>query len=205
MNVTSNVTVRSGLVMLALWAVPLVDAQATDSTHAVPVLTLIDAVAKKTGKHFVVDPRVNTDVTLVETDPASIDYGQFLTILQVNGLAAVDGDGLVRVVPDAVVRYLSLPIASAKEDLPDAAYVTKVIHVRSVPAAQVVPLLRPLLPQQAHFAAFPCTNDLLIVDTVGNVKRIEALVQSLDTGAPFKPGNCAAQMETSGESKHRER
>lgn len=202
MNVTSNVIVHCGLVVLALFAVPLASAQSTDSARAIPVRTLIDAMAKKTGKHFVVDPRVNVDVTLIGSDAASVDYGQFLTILQVNGLAAIDGDGLVRVVPDAVVRYLSVPIAAGKEDLPDAAYITKVIHVRSVPAAQVVPLLRPLLPQQAHFVAFPCTNDLVIVDTVGNVKRIEALVQSLDTGTPFKPGNCAVQSKISGESEH---
>jgi general secretion pathway protein D len=63
-----------------------------------------------------------------------------------------------------------------------------------MPAAQLVPLLRPLLPQQAHLVAVPCTNVLLIADTFGNVQRIEKLVRVLDVaGEPYKPEKCGIQ------------
>jgi general secretion pathway protein D len=174
---------------------------AASREHSVPVEALVAAMAKKTGKTFVVDPRVNSDATLIGENPASIDYAQFLAILQVNGYAAVENGGLVRVVPDAAVRYLSVPIVTGREAHPDAEYITKIISVKNTPAALLVPVLRPLMPQQAHFVAVVCTNDLVIVDTAGNIKRIEALVQALDKGEPFKPADCAARPAVAGEPK----
>jgi len=58
--------------------------------------------------------------------------------------------------------------------------VTHQVRLQPVPAAQLVPILRPLLPQAAHLAALPDQNALLIVDRFGNVKRVVALVRELD-------------------------
>jgi hypothetical protein len=41
-----------------------------------------------------------------------------------------------------------------------------------------------------HLVAFPCTNMLVLVDTFGNVQRIEKLLQTLDVGGPFTPPKC---------------
>lgn len=163
----------------------------TSQENSIPITSLISTVAKKSGKKFVIDPRVRSDVVLIEQRAAAISYEDFLTVLQTHGFAAVETGNLVRIVPDAVVRQLSLPIVRGKEKHFDAEYVTKVVRVRSVPAAMLVPMLRPLLPQQAHLAAAVCSNDLVIVDTAGNVKRIEALVHALDQGSePYTPEHC---------------
>jgi type II secretory pathway component GspD/PulD (secretin) len=194
-----NVIVHGCAALSILLATDAVLAQAPPATRAaadgdsIPITTLISTVAKRTGKKFVVDPRVRSDVMLIGESPASISYEDFLTVMQVHGFAVVEGDDLVRVVPDAVVRQLSLPITQGKEKRFDAEYVTKVVAVRNTPAAMLVPMLRPLLPQQAHLAAAVCSNDLIIVDTVANVKRIESLVQALDKGEPFKADKCAPQ------------
>ncbi|HKE95142.1 MAG TPA: secretin N-terminal domain-containing protein, partial [Povalibacter sp.] len=175
-------------------------ASSASGDHSVPVVTLIAAMAKKTGKKFVVDPRVNSNVTLIEESPASIDYAEFLAILQVNGYAAVEDAGLVRVVPDVMARQLASPIVTGKQTGAGSEYVSKVIAVHNIPAGLLVPILRPLLPQQAHLVAATCTNDLLIVDTASNVKRIETLVQSLDKGEPIQTPNCAS-LPSKSESK----
>jgi general secretion pathway protein D len=96
------------------------------------------------------------------------------------------------VIPDAIVRQLPVPLVTGKQTRPQAEYVTKVIAVKSVPAAHLVPILRPMLPQQAHLVALPCTNSLIIVDTFGNIRRLEELVQSLDRGEPYEPPKCQA-------------
>lgn len=167
----------------------------TASDGTVPITTLISDAAKRTGKKFIVDPRVRADVTLIQRGEDSLSYADLLTVLQVHGFAAIEGEGFVRVVPDASVRQLALPLVGDKDKRPDGEYVTKVISVRTTPAAMLVPTLRPLLPQYAHLAASVCTNDLIIVDSVANVRRIESLVESLDKGEPFKPRDCA-QVET---------
>ncbi len=164
------------------------------SGGGVPLTQLIAAVAKKTGKKFVLDPRARADVNLIGQNPASVSYGDLMTILQVYGFAAVDSGGYVQVVPSATVRTMAVPQVSsqmlAKENLPDAEYVTSVIHVKSVPAAQLVPILRPLLVQQGHLAAEICSNSLLIVETLSNVRRIDTLVRSLETAEQYKPQSC---------------
>jgi general secretion pathway protein D len=157
----------------------------------ISVSRLISIVAATSGKRFVIDPRVRADVTLVGQDPSSVGYADLLMILQVHGFAAVEGGGYVRVVPDAVVRALPVPVVSGDASRPDAEYVSKTIPVGTMPAAMLVPLLRPLVPQQGHLAAIPCgSNILIIVDTAANVGRIEAMVRAIDTGERYEPAPC---------------
>jgi len=160
----------------------------------VPIETLVRDVAKKTGKRFVIDPRVHGTVQLIGEEPANVTYSEFLTMLQVEGFTAVESGGLVRVIPEFIVRQSAPPLVSGTASFPDAQYVEAVIPVQRIPVATLVPILRPLLPQQAHLAAAICSNSLLIVDTFANVRRIESLVAVLDTGDVYKAERCSAAV-----------
>ncbi|MFC4314519.1 secretin N-terminal domain-containing protein [Steroidobacter flavus] len=180
--------------VLALLTAPHAHAQTTTppARDAVEIDRIIAGTAKKTGKKFLVDPRVRAQVTLVGLDPDNLDYPTFLSVLQMHGFAAFDDGKYIRVVPDASARQQPIPLLTGNGSYADAEYVSRVISVKNVPAAMLVPLLRPLLPQQAHMVAFPCTNTLLLVDTFANVKRVEKIISSFDTGEPFKPEKCGA-------------
>ncbi len=156
----------------------------------VPILTILKAVAKKTGKKIIVDSRIRGNVQLLGEDVSNVTYSDLLTILQIQGLTAVEGGGFLRVIPDAIVRQSALPLIVGTATYPDAQYVTAVIPVHTIPAASLVPVLRPLLPQQAHFAAASCANAVLMVDTYANIRRIESLIAALDTGDPYKAAGC---------------
>ena len=168
------------------------EASAAPREGAVPLANLIAAVAKRTSKTFIVDPRVQGEAVLIGGDPAKVDYAELLSVLQVHGFAVVSSGDVVRVIPEANVRQQPLAYVTGKESHPDAEYVTKTFTLKNVPAVQLVPLLRPLLPQQGHLVAFPCINTLMIVDTFGNVQRIAKLVQALDVGGPYTPPSCNA-------------
>jgi general secretion pathway protein D len=160
------------------------------------VTELISAVAAKTGKKFIVEPRVQAEITLLGQEPSSVTIADLATILQVYGFALFEGGGYVRVVPDPVARLMPTPVISANEKRADGEYVTRVIKVKSMPAVQLVPLLRPIIPQNGHLVAVPCTNVLMVVDTFANVRRLESVVQSLDTGGePYQPEKCEAPRE----------
>jgi type II secretory pathway component GspD/PulD (secretin) len=167
-------------------------ASLTHAGNGVPLSHLVATVAKKTGKKFVIDPRVLGDADIVGQDASNISYDDLLVILRIYGVTAVEYGGYVNVVPDAGVRQLPLHQVSGKETRPDAEFVSKVITVKSVPATQLVPLLRPMLPQSAHLVALPCVNKLLIVDTFTKVQRIQAIIDALDTGEPYTPEKCSA-------------
>ena len=157
---------------------PIEDEHAAISTGSeeagAPILTFLKAVAKKTGKKIIVDSRVRGNVQLLGEDVSNVTYSDLLTILQIQGFTAVEGGGFLRVIPDAIVRQSSLPLVVGTTTYPDAQYVSAVIAVHRMPAASLVPVLRPLLPQQAHLAAVTCSNAILMVDTFANVRRIES-------------------------------
>lgn len=178
--------------VLALLAVPQAQAQTPTPPErdAVNIEQIIASTAKKTGKKFLIDPRVRAQVTLVGLDPDNLDYPTLLSVLQLHGFAAFDDGKYVRVVPDSNARQQAMPLMTGDRSYANAEYVSRVINVKSVPVAMLVPLLRPLLPQQAHMVALPCTNALLLVDTFDNVKRLEGIVNSLDRGEPFHPEKC---------------
>jgi len=189
--------VCAGVVCLALLTPGITLAQIASVSEpaqegAVPLARLIATVAKKTSKRFIVDPRVRADVLLVGQDPASVTYADLLEILHVHAFAAIEGGGYIRVIPDASVRWEGLPVISGKDSHVDAEWVSKVIQVHNTPAVQLVPLLRPILPQQAHLVAYPCANVLVILGTVANVRQIEALLPALDVGQPYKADKCEA-------------
>lgn len=160
----------------------------------VPLGSLITTVSKSTGMKFILDPRVRAEVTLVGEDPSSVTYDELLTILSTYGFVAVKTGGYVVVAPDADTRTEPLPFVSGNEKLPDDEAVTAVIHVKSFPAGWLVPILRPLVPQWGHFAAMPCSNDLVIVERFASVLRMETIIKAMDTGAPIKVPSCIVPM-----------
>jgi general secretion pathway protein D len=177
-------------------AVAQSDNSATTRKGSIPVEELIAAVAKRTGKTFIVDPRVQGEAVLIGGEPEKLDYAELLSVLQVHGFAVVERGDVVRVIPEANIRQQPVPYVTGKESHPDAAYVTRTITLKNVPAAQLVPILRPMLPMQGHLVAFPCTNMLMIVDTFGNVQRIEKVVRTLDVGTPYTPPACGTEKQS---------
>ena len=171
-------------------------ASASDAREAgIPIERIIATVAHKTGKKYLLDPRVHAQVQIVGQDPASITYSELLTILQLHGFVAFEGGGYIRVLPDANARQTAQPLMTDGQTYPDAEFVTSVIAVKNVPAAQLVPILRPLIPQYGHLAAYPCSNSMLIADSFANVKRIEAIIKALDVGTPYKPDKCETLIQ----------
>jgi len=164
-------------------------AQESEGWNTVALATVVAAVAKRSGKKFIVDPRVQGDAILFNANPGSLSYDDLLVLLNVHGFTAITTGDYVRVIPEASVRQVALPIADGDKH-PLAEYVTRVIPVKSIPAPMLVPLLRPLIPQQGHLVALPCSNDLILVDTFGNTQRLEQVIKSLDHGQPYVPEKC---------------
>ena len=143
---------------------------------------VIEAVSQVTGRNFIVDPRVRAQVTMLSSTPMSpaAFYEAFLAILQVHGFVAVPSGKVIKILPDANARQLpanDLPntVSSTSDEI-----VTQVIQVRNVSAAQLVPILRPLIPQYGHLAAYPSSNMLIIADRAANVNRMARIIERID-------------------------
>ena len=155
----------------------------------IEITELIMQVAKRTGRQFIVDPRVRGEVPLLGLDPARIDYPQLTAILRINQFVAYESGGLTKVLPDANARQITGPVGnSVNPKTADDEIVAVVVQVKNACAMQLVPLLRPLLPQAAHLAASPQGNALVISDRADNARRVLDLIERLDRLAPDKAG-----------------
>ena len=139
---------------------------------------VIEAVGEVTGRNLLVDPRVTGQVTFLSYTPMSAEafYEAFLATLSVHGFIAVEADDIVRIVPDATARVHPGVAAGTDGDR----IVTQVMQLDNVGAAQLVPILRPLIPQYGHLAAHPGTNTLIIVDRGSNVTRMLTIIERMD-------------------------
>ncbi len=146
------------------------------------IRALISTVSKFTGKNFIIDPRVKAKVTVVSANTLTPEavYEVFLSVLQVHGYAAVPTGSVIKIVPEVNAKQGPLPLSDAKDIYSADELITKIIRLDHVPASQLVPILRPLVPQQGHLAAYNPTNTLIITDHAGNIKRLLKIISSVD-------------------------
>jgi general secretion pathway protein D len=176
--------VKIGWLLLAwlVFVLPLHAETVTLNLKDADISALISTVAEVTKRNFIVDPRVKGKVTVISTRPMNSDevYQVFLSILKVHGFAAVPSGEVIKIVPDVNAKQDSIPTTSVAEPGRGDEMVTRVIQVDNVTAAQLVPILRPLVPQQGHLAAYPATNVLIISDRAGNVERLASIIHRID-------------------------
>ena len=96
-----------------------------------------------------------------------------------HGYAAVPQGDLIKIVPDVNAKQGPVPAYTDDQSASDQ-LVTRVIKVENVPAAQLVPILRPLVPQQGHLAAYAATNTLIVTDRASNIERLSTIISGID-------------------------
>jgi general secretion pathway protein D len=187
MNRVRHLGNRAG--QLILWvalalapAVTFGQATITPNYKDADIQQVIEAVGEITGKNFIIDPRVKAQVTMVSSSPMSAEafYEAFLSILQVYGFVAVPSGEVIKILPDANARQLPGWEGAAEKNRRADDIVTQVVMVKNVAAAQLVPILRPLIPQYGHLAAHPASNMLIISDRAANVERIKTIIRRID-------------------------
>ena len=144
----------------------------------------IEFVADVTETTIVVDPSVKGKVKVISSKPVSKAelYDLFLSILDVHGYTAVRSGAVVRVIPNKNARSAPVDVISGTSVINDE-YVTQVIRLENVSAAKLIPVLRPLVPQQAHMAAYAPSNAIIISDIRANINRLEEIIARMDQSA----------------------
>jgi general secretion pathway protein D len=168
------------LLAAALWASsasaqprpPLQGPQLTPNYREADIRVVADQVQQVIGRPIIIDPRVRAQVTVLSNAPMSPDafYKLFQSALEVHGFVALDSGTAIEIVPDANARF------GEGDD-----YISQAIVLQNIGAAQLVPILRPLLPQSAHLAAHPASNALIVADRPQNIERMMRLIRRMDT------------------------
>lgn len=141
----------------------------------------VTQVSTITGKSFVVDPRVKGNVTVISTASMNSEaiYELFLSVLRVHGYAAVPAGNVTKIVQQVLAKQSSNP-KDFLTDTPSEELVTSVIPVRNSPSADLVKILRPLIPQYGHVAGIESPNVLIISDHAQNIIRLKEIINRID-------------------------
>nr|WP_227671490.1 type II secretion system secretin GspD [Psychrobacter sp. 72-O-c] len=163
----------AGFASAESWKVNLQDAD---------IKAFINEVATITDQNFVLDPRINGNVTVISNRALSRDeiYQLFLSVMQVNGIAAIDSGTTIKLVPDNVAKQSGIAV-DLRGDSVGEALATRVIYLTNTQAAEVLGVIRPLMPQSAHAAAVPGVNALVLSDRAESLNQLTALIRDLDS------------------------
>ncbi|WP_424257356.1 type II secretion system secretin GspD, partial [Castellaniella sp.] len=145
--------------------------------------SVVRALARYTGRNFVVDPRVRGQLTLVSDTPVDADtaYAMLLGALRMQGFAVVEVGGVSRVVPEADAKLLGGTVVSGSEPMHRGELQTRVFSLRYENAADLVPVLRPLVAANNTLAAQEGSNSLVVTDYADNLDRIAQIIARIDT------------------------
>ncbi|WP_290582755.1 type II secretion system secretin GspD [Ketobacter sp.] len=166
---------------VAAWSAPQNAGAWKINMKKADIRTFIEQVSDITGYSFIVDPRVKGEVTVVSNTEMSSDdiFDMFQSVLRIHGYAAVKTGNVVKIVPTQGAKQEDLPLASGS--LGNEKMVTRVIPVENTNATELVPILRPMVPQYGHLAAVSSANALIISDHANNIGRIIEIIKRIDS------------------------
>ena len=149
----------------------------------------IEAVARTmatiTGRNVVVDPRVKGQLTLITeraVTPAAA-FQQFLAALRLQGFTVVESAGLYKVVPEADAKLQGGSVSVSRGGAPGPGggqIVTQIFKLNYENAANLVPVLRPLISPNNTINVNPGNNSLVITDYADNLQRLARIVAAMD-------------------------
>ncbi|MGL6206075.1 MAG: type II secretion system secretin GspD [Giesbergeria sp.] len=149
----------------------------------------IEAVARTmatiTGRNVVVDPRVRGQINLVTEHavPPAKAFDQFLAALRLQGFTVVEASGLYKVVPEADAKLQGGSVSVAQSGASGPAggqIVTQIYRLNHESAANLVPVLRPLISPNNTINVSPGTNALVITDYADNLQRLGKIIAAMD-------------------------
>ncbi|MBS0353212.1 MAG: type II secretion system secretin GspD [Proteobacteria bacterium] len=143
---------------------------------------VIQAISKISGRNFIVDPRVKGTLNIVTARPVArnLTYSILLSALRLQGYAAVEGQGVTKIVPEADAKLHAVPVGKGAGAGGGDRLTTQVFNLKNESASQLVPVIRPLVSPNNTVTAYPGNNSLVVTDYAENIGRIAQIIESID-------------------------
>ncbi|KTC67897.1 type II protein secretion LspD [Legionella birminghamensis] len=150
------------------------------------IRAVIAEVSRVTGKNFIIDPRVQGKISIVSSTPMSDKelYQVFLSMLQISGYAAIPSGDVIKIIPNIDAKTVSSDYEYDLRNPPRGDdMLVEVIPVKYVPSEQLVPVLRPLMPQWSSVSAYAPSNMLILSGRASNIRKLAAIIKQVDSSS----------------------
>ncbi len=146
------------------------------------ILSVINEVSQETGKNFIVDPRVSGKISLISSKPIHGNqvYDVFLSVLGMLGYSAIPSGHYIKIVPNMESGEAATKVATNKSPGRGDEVVVRVVPLENVSATQLMPVLRPMMPQWSNIASYTPGNALILLGRADNLQRIMTVIQEVD-------------------------
>ncbi|KTC78364.1 GspD family T2SS secretin variant LspD [Legionella brunensis] len=150
------------------------------------IRAVIGEVSRITGKNFIIDPRVQGKISIISSTPISDKglYQVFLSVLQISGYAAIPSGNVIKIIPNIDAKTQSPDLLNQLRNPPQGdEMMVAVIPVHYVPSEQLVPVLRPLMPQWSSVSAYAPSNMLILSGRASNIKQMVRIIRQVDSSS----------------------
>ncbi|MBN1506741.1 MAG: hypothetical protein JW955_07840 [Sedimentisphaerales bacterium] len=153
----------------------------------VEMKNIIDKIAQWTGKTVIPhDDAMKLKVTIYAPEklPRKKALEKIYSALRLKGYMVEESDDTIFLKPLAGAKLGVFPTVGPDEPL--AAFenkdqiVQKLFKLANYPPAQMGEIVQPLVGDFGHVSADATTSTLLVIDTVGNLQRIESIIRQFD-------------------------
>jgi general secretion pathway protein D len=150
----------------------------------VEIREVITSISDCIGKNILIDTRVNGKVTILSKTPLRKEsiYDVFLDVLRAHNYVAIEQGDVIKIIP--LEEAKQNPTSSSHAVPGGAEQITRIVKIKNISAAQLVPVLRPLMPREAYLQAYMDTNTLVLSDSEKNIQRLLRMIDSMDKPNP---------------------
>lgn len=173
--------------IVGLFALPAAAAQPKDPCEErlnfenIEIGLVIDEMASRTGRKFLVDPRVTGNVTVKSGSEGGLcreeAWELFLAALRVNGFTAtpITADTF-KIVPAQIGAREAGPVNESN----GSGFATQIIRLDHVNAQEAASSITQVIGETGLVSSVSSTNSLIVVDTPDNIERIRQIVARID-------------------------
>lgn len=146
----------------------------------VELTAFIKFISKITGRNIVFGDKIEGTVSVVSPSPVNVEqaFAMFQSVLATQGLTTVDEGAVMRIVATKDARTSGASVVVGER--PGGGFVTRLIPLRYVSAADVARVLAPQVSKDGSIVPYEGTNTIIVSDTASNLSRIAEMVVAMD-------------------------
>jgi general secretion pathway protein D len=152
--------------------------------NEVDIATMVKFISDLTGRNFVLDDRVKGKISVFSPSKLSNEeaYNVFVSVLELKGFTVVQSGRVGKIVPSAAARQSGFTLLPSGQQAPvNENYVAQVNKLEYISAQEALAFLQPMISKDGHISAFGPGNLILMVDSSLNIRKLQDILQTIDT------------------------
>ena len=152
--------------------------------NEVDIATMVKFISDLTGKNFILDDRVKGKISVYSPSKLSIDeaYNVFVSVLELKGFTVVQSGRVAKIIPSAGAKQSGFTLLPQGERAPvNENFVALVTKLENITAQEAMTFLQPMISKDGHLSIFGPGNLLMMVDSSINIRKLQGILETIDT------------------------